>query len=153
MEWRGLKQAWMAGTSPAMTQVAFLHRVRGIDVNHLAHLAEFLRHLLHALLGGECIAIGDRPLVRIIQRRRIIPHVLRDLDRTELRPAHRAEVRDLVRFLGQGLAVIAARRVGIEPEVELADLAEFEPRATARRRTAAWRGNLMARSAMGATRL
>jgi hypothetical protein len=49
-----------------------------------------------------------------------------------MRDLHRAEVRDLVRLLGQRFVVVAARGVGIEREVELGDPAELEARARER---------------------
>ena len=52
--------------------------------------------------------------------------------RTEFRPAHRAEMRHLMRLLGQGLVMHGPRRVGIEREVELILPAELEPRAAQR---------------------
>ena len=95
--------------------ITLLHLLR-IDIHLLAHRFELLRHLRHAGFF-------------IIERRRVIAHVLRDLHRTEFRPAHRAEMRQLVRLLRQRLVVILARGVGIEPEVELVLPAEVEARA------------------------
>src|SRR6185437_4626163 len=97
---------WIAGSNPAMTDgalqraIAFLHRI-GIDIELAAKLAKSLRHLRHALL-------------LVVERRRIVAHVLRDLHRAEFRPAHGAEMRHLVRLLWQGLVVIFARGVRIE---------------------------------------
>src|SRR5579883_880811 len=70
---------------------------------------ELVAHLLHALLG-------------------IVADVLRDPHGAELRPAHRAEVRRLVRVLGQGLVVELLRGRRIERQVELVDPAELEAR-------------------------
>ena len=66
---------------------------------------------------------------RIVQRRRVVAHVLRDLHRAEFWSAHRAEMRDLVRFLRQRLVVEGSRSLRIEPEVELVLPAEVEARA------------------------
>src|SRR3982074_1297795 len=65
--------------------IALLHRL-GLHIHLIPHLLELLRHLRHALL-------------LLVQRRRVIPHILRDLHRAEFRAAHRAEMRDLVGFL------------------------------------------------------
>src|SRR5574343_453682 len=48
-----------------------------------------------------------------------VTHILGDLHRAEVRAAHRAEVGDLGRLLGQGLVVEFARLVRVETEVEL----------------------------------
>src|SRR5216117_1344937 len=64
----------------------------------------------HALLGG------------------VLPHLLGDLHRAELRPAHRAEVGDLRALGGQRLVVELARRLRVEREVELVLPAELEAR-------------------------
>ena len=58
-----------------------------------------------------------------------VPHLLRDLHRTEFRPAHRAEMRGLGAFRGERLVVVLLRGVGIEAEVELVAPAELETRA------------------------
>src|SRR5512134_597061 len=58
----------------------------------------------------------------------VVTHVLRDLHRAEVRPAHRAKVRRLGAFLGQGFVVELPRGVGIEPKVELVLPAELEAR-------------------------
>ena len=80
--------------------IALSHFVRS-DIDLLAHGVKFVRYLGHSSL-------------LVIQRRRIIPYILRDLHRAELRAAHGAEVRHLVRFLRQRLVVIFTRGVGIE---------------------------------------
>src|ERR1035441_9398355 len=100
--------------------VTFFHGV-GRHINLLAHRFELLAHQLHAVFGGERAGI--------VQPRRIIAHVLRNLHRAEFRPAHRAEMRHFVRLLGQRLVVILARGLRIEPEVELVLPAEVEARA------------------------
>jgi hypothetical protein len=58
------------------------------NVNFAAHLPEFFRHLPHALLGRELRAV---PAVRrragacrIVERRRVVAHVLGDLDRVKI---------------------------------------------------------------------
>ena len=71
-----------------------------VDVDLGAHVAEFLRHPRHAGL-------------LVVERRRVVAHVLRDLHRAEFRAAHRAEMRDLVRLLGQRLVVELLRTVGV----------------------------------------
>src|SRR5947209_2339631 len=93
--------------------VALLHLV-GIDIHLLAHGPELLAHRCHPGFGLRGRPARDRPLVRIIQRRRIIAHVLRDLHRAEFRAAHGAEVRDLVGVLGQRLVVVFARGLGVQ---------------------------------------
>src|SRR5207249_11642212 len=45
-----------------------------------------------------------------------------------MRPAHRAEMRELRSFLGQGLVVELLCLVRVEPEIELVLPAEFETR-------------------------
>src|SRR6185312_15542493 len=80
--------------------VAFLHLLR-IEIDVAAHLLELGAHLRHALFS-------------IVQRRGVVAHVLGDLHRAEFRAAHRAEMRDLVRFLRQRLVVEAARGLGVE---------------------------------------
>jgi hypothetical protein len=126
-----------ARAKPGMTRsgasqhpITLLHLLR-IQVNLPAHVLELLRHRGHSILDHARhrhpdATTGHRALVRIIQRRRIIPHVLRDLHRAELRPAHRAEMRDLVGVLRQRFVVVAARGFGIEAEVELVLPAEVE---------------------------
>jgi len=57
----------------------------------------------------------------------VLAHVLRDLHRAEMRPAHRAEVRDLGAVRRQRFVVEFARVVD-RGEVELIFPAEFEPR-------------------------
>ena len=95
--------------------IALLHR-RLIDIHLAAHLPEFLRHLRHALFF-------------FVQSSGVVAHVLRDLHRAELWATHRAEMRNLVRFLRQRLVVIFACGIGIEPEIELILPAEVEARA------------------------
>src|ERR1700694_1894305 len=81
---------------------------------------------LHELDGLGFHALRQRFLLRNALRLGILPHVLRDLHRAEVRAAHRAEVRQLGTFLRQRLVVELARLVGIEPEVELVLPAELE---------------------------
>ena len=96
-----------------------------------AHLAELLAHLGHA---------G--------QRLGVLAHVLGDLHRAELRPAHRAEVGVLVPSSGRVSSWIGARGLGIERQVELVFPAELEARlARARRRGLRAPGWPLARSA------
>src|SRR5712691_13099517 len=77
------------GETQLQHPVAFPHRLR-VYVNLAPQLPEPLRHLRHALL-------------LVVERGGIIAHVLGDLHRAEFRPAHRAEMRDLVRLIGKGL--------------------------------------------------
>ena len=77
----------------------------GVDVDLAAHVHELPAHLVHALLrfdhgGGARVGLGG-----------VVAHVLRDLHRAEFRPAHRTEVRDLVRVLRQRLVVHTSRAV------------------------------------------
>src|SRR5262245_55734781 len=66
-----------------------------------ARLAELSAHLFHAAL-------------LLPQRRGVVAHLLGDLHGAEFRPAHRAEMGELVRLLGQRLVMEAARGVRIE---------------------------------------
>src|SRR3954471_3939619 len=68
----------------------------------------------------------DRLLVQALLD--VLAHVLGDLHRAEMRPAHRAEVGDLHALLGQRLVVEILRRVRVEPQVELILPAELEAR-------------------------
>src|SRR5207248_7600107 len=72
---------------------------------------EFLRHLAQTL-GA-----------------RLLAHLVRDAHGAELRPAHRAEVRELVALLRQRRIVEGAGGLGIERQVELVLPAEIEARA------------------------
>src|SRR5262249_60846241 len=105
-------------TEASQCPVALLHRVR-IDVDLAAELPELLRHLRHALL-------------LVVERGGVVAHVLGDLHRAELRPAHGTEMRDLVRLLRQRLVVVLARGFEIERAVELVDPAELEAGARER---------------------
>jgi hypothetical protein len=60
--------------------------------------------------------------------RGVIAHFLGNLHRAEMRAAHRAEMRDLGRFLGQGFIVILAGAFRVETEVKLIFPAELEAR-------------------------
>ena len=57
-----------------------------------------------------------------------VAHVLADLHRAEVRPAHGAEVGLLGGMLGQRFVVELACLVGVEAEVELVFPAELEAR-------------------------
>ena len=89
-------------------------------INLSAGLFEFDRLVLHAFL--------QRFFVRNAKTRGVVAHVLGDFHRAEVRAAHGAEVRALVRVLGHGFVVEVARLVGVEAEVELVLPAEFEAR-------------------------
>src|SRR5712691_3291586 len=96
---------------------------RAVDL--AARLSELLRLLLEPLherrgLLGDTVGGG------------VVAHVLRDLHRAEVRPAHRAEVGELGALGRQGLVVELARRLRIEREVELVLPAKLEARLTER---------------------
>src|SRR6267378_2463786 len=78
-------------------------------------LATFLYELdrlrFHAFREGRLLVDANL--------RRVIADVLRNLHRTKMRAAHRAEMRELRAFLRQCLVVEFARLVGIETKVEL----------------------------------
>ena len=97
-------------TTPAPTTVARIFSLRRIDVERPALLDKLARLFRHA---GHCFGLPTQ--------------VLGDLHRAEFRPAHRAEMRDLVAVLRQRLIVELARGVGIERQVELVLPAEVEP--------------------------
>jgi hypothetical protein len=97
----------------------------GAPINLPATLPEPLRFLPEPL--HDC-----RRLLGNAVLRGVVAHVLRDLHRAEVRPAHRAEVSDLRALCGQGHVVELACRLGIEREVELVLPAELEPRARER---------------------
>src|SRR5262249_37872873 len=85
----------------------------GLHVDLAAGLAELLGHFGEAL-GDGVLGAGR------------VADLLADLHRAELRPAHRAEVRRLVRLLWQGLVMEGAGGFRVEPEVELILPAELE---------------------------
>src|SRR5262249_26832082 len=112
---RGLRGAALRAARAAARARSLGARV---ELAALAH--ELDRLFLHPLL--------QRGLRVDAELARVVAHVLGDLHRTEVRPAHRAEVRQLRALLGQRLVVELARLVGIETEVELILPAELEPR-------------------------
>src|SRR5690242_4376205 len=57
-----------------------------------------------------------------------VSDLLRDLHRTEMRAAHRAEVRELCALLRERLVVILARHFRVEREVELIFPAKLKAR-------------------------
>lgn len=59
---------------------------------------------------------------------RVVAHILGDFHRTEVRAAHRAEVRQFVGVLGQGLVVELLGFLRIQTEMELVVPAELEAR-------------------------
>src|SRR5882724_2621093 len=61
--------------------IALLHLLR-IEIHVAPHLPELGAHLRHAIFDGAGDVQADAR--RIVQRRRIIAHVLRDLHRAEL---------------------------------------------------------------------
>src|SRR5574344_3029161 len=78
-----------------------------------SHLVVQLRALGLELRGlGLHLALDvDVHRVDALQVGGVVAYFLGDLHRAELRPAHRAEVRDLGRLLGQCLVVVATRGV------------------------------------------
>ena len=136
-------KAWMPSTAPDCSPSPSPHRR-----TPARPLAEFLRHLRHAVFDST-VSLRQRaePAFRIVQRRRVVAHVLGDLHRAELRPAHRAEVRDLGASLRQRLVVVLARGLRIEREVELVLPAELEARLRQRVVRTARAGWPLARSA------
>src|SRR5205807_10090075 len=84
---------------------------------------------LGRLLGHPCL---ERALFFQPMRRCVLAHVLRDLHRAEVWPAHRTEVRPFRRFGRKGLVVEAARALGVEREVELIFPPELEARLAER---------------------
>src|SRR6185503_15642337 len=97
-----------------------LHGALRLAVDLPALLDEFHRLGLHAF--------AQRGLVAEAVLLRIVAHILRDLHGAEVRPAHRAEVRELGTVLRQRFIVKLARLVRIEAEVELILPAELEAR-------------------------
>ena len=95
-------------------------RVSGLAIQLAALLHEFHRLLFHAFI--------ERGLLVHALLRGEVAHVLGDFHRAETRAAHRAEMRDLAGFPGQGFVVEFARLVRVEAEVELVFPAEFEAR-------------------------
>ncbi len=55
-----------------------------------------------------------------------LPYILRDFHRAEFRAAHRAEVCNFCRFLGQGFIVIRACGIRIQTQVKLVFPTEFK---------------------------
>src|SRR5215212_10964984 len=83
--------------------------------------------------GDELGGLLSHPLTQCglfvdLLLRRVLPHLLRDLHRAEVRAAHRAEVRELGALLRERLVVVLARDLGVEGEVELILPAELEAR-------------------------
>lgn len=87
-----------------------------IDIYFTPHLPKFLAHLRHAFLALRDLG-------------RFGAQILADFHRAELRAAHGAEMRDLVRLFRQRLVVELRRGFGVEAEIELILPAEIEPRA------------------------
>src|SRR5688572_12960941 len=107
-----------------MVRVRALPGRRSSGIELAARARELGRLLVEARREGRLVV--DPALARDAA------HVLGDLHRAELRPAHRAEVRALGAVLGQRRVVVLARGLGIEPELELVLPAEREPRARER---------------------
>src|SRR6185437_8896287 len=96
---------WTKGT------LSFIARRSIRPIEFTALLAEFACLLGHAFV--QDFRFAEAMLARVVA------HVLGDLHRTELRPAHRAEMRALVRVLGQRLVVEFLRLLRIQREIEL----------------------------------
>ena len=82
-----------------------------------------LAHLRHALLGF--FRRDEAGAVLVLQLRELADF-LADLHRTELRPAHAAEMRRLGALGRERLVVVLLGRVGVEAQVELVAPAKFE---------------------------
>ena len=89
-------------------------------------------------------ALVERSLFIDTLRRGVVAHILGDFHRAEMRPAHRAEMRELGALLRQRLVVEFLRLVRIEAEIELVVPAKLEARL--RQRVVA---NLRARMTFG----
>src|SRR5215831_16306872 len=76
--------------------ITLLHLLR-IEIDVATHLLELRTHPGHAVFDSALHRHAHRG--RIVQRGGVVAHVLGDLHRAELWAAHRAEMRDLVRFL------------------------------------------------------
>src|ERR1700683_2153326 len=98
--------------TPAPTTVARIASLRRLYIESGPALKEFARLLRHTS-----------------HRLGFLAKILRDLHRTEFRPAHRAKMRHLMTVLRQGLVVELARGIGIERQVELVLPAAVEARA------------------------
>src|SRR5258708_3808594 len=85
---RGSSQGVTSRVPPSQHLIALLHLLR-IQIHFAAHLLELGAHLRHPVFDGT----GDvqAHARRLVQRRGIVPHVLRDLHRAEFWAAHRAE--------------------------------------------------------------
>src|SRR5438128_1851213 len=110
-----------AGDAPNARLKSRSQATSGATVDLAAALPELLRLLLEPLHERRGL-LGDAV------RGGVVAHVLRDLHRAEVRPAHRAEVGELRPLGGQGLVVELARGLGIERQVELVLPAELEAR-------------------------
>src|SRR5690606_24188748 len=116
--------AWRspARRAPAATAGCGAARAGGsaLPVHLRALLAELGRFGGHALLqrAGFVQAVFGG----------VVAHVLGDLHRAEVRAAHRTEVGQLVRILGQGLVVELLGLLRIQAQVELVLPAELEAR-------------------------
>src|ERR1035441_1583587 len=75
-----------------------------LEVNFSTLLHESLRHLLHALLQGLFLVVSVALCV--------LPHVLCDFHRAEVRAAHGTEMGGFGALRGQGLVVEFAGGVG-----------------------------------------
>ena len=89
-------------------------------VNLTTRFHKLLRFFFHSLINSN---LNPNPPLSSI-----IPHVLTDLHRAELRPTHRTEVRHLMRILRHGLVMVFTRTLRIECQAELVFPAEFETR-------------------------
>src|ERR1041384_3304285 len=97
-----------------------MRKVRLFSVDLAAGFDKFLRFFLHSEGQSRCLV--DLLLSGVLT------DVLRDLHRTEMRAAHRTEVRQLRAFLRQRFVVILARDLWIERKVELVFPAKLKAR-------------------------
>src|SRR5712691_11793262 len=114
-----------AGGAPNARLKSRSQATSGATVDLAAALPELLRLLLEPLhercgLLGDAVAGG------------VVAHVLGDLHRAEVRPAHGAEVGELGALGRQRLVVELARGLRVEREVELVLPAELEAGLTER---------------------
>src|SRR5215471_1416621 len=86
-------------------------RELGLTINLRPGLFEFVSLFLEP-------ALNRYQLVDLLLRG-IVPHLLGDLHRAEVRTAHRTKVRELGALLRQGFVVVLASQLGIQREAEL----------------------------------
>src|SRR2546422_2973596 len=114
-----------AGDAPNARLKSRSQATSGATVDLAARLPELLRLLLEPLherrgLLGDAVGGG------------VVAHVLGDLHRAEVRPAHRAEVGEIGALGRQRLVVELTRGLRVEREVELGIPPQLEARLTER---------------------